>query len=258
MRLRSAVPIRNLAAALVLSAASLHDAFATGAVPAGNPQVDSAPCVAAAAADDADRTIAVCGALVDNAKTAKPDRVKALIARAGAHARKEMLDSAIGDYDAALRLDPALADIFNARGELWRSKGDRARALADFAAAARLNPDHPTAKASHKSLAQELERLGARMAVAGKPSFNCATSRLPVQKAICADPELADLDREINDMHIIVVREAVGANAHMKRALQRDQEAFLAGRNAAFGRPGYDLRKAMKARLRQIVGADGF
>jgi hypothetical protein len=33
---------------------------------------------------------------------------------------------------------------------------------------------------------------------------------------------------------------------------------FLAERNAGFGRPGYDLRKAMKARLRQIVGADGF
>jgi uncharacterized protein len=79
-----------------------------------------------------------------------------------------------------------------------------------------------------------------------------------VEKAICADPELADLDREINDMHVIVVREAVGVHAHMKRALRRDQEAFLTKRNAEFGRPGYDLRKAMKARLRQIVGADGF
>ena len=49
------------------------------------------------------------------------------------------------------------------------------------------------------------------MAVAGKPSFNCATARRAVEKAICANPELADLDREINDMYIIVVREAVGA-----------------------------------------------
>ena len=97
-----------------------------------------------------------------------------------------------------LRLDPALADIFNARGELWRRKGDRPKALADFAAAIKLNPDHPAAKANHKSLAQELERLGALMAVAGKPSFNCATARRAVEKAICANPELADLDREIN------------------------------------------------------------
>jgi tetratricopeptide (TPR) repeat protein len=169
-----------------------------------------------------------------------------------------MIDNAISDYDAALWLDPGLADIFNIKGELWRKKGDRRRALADFAAAIKLSPDHPTAKGSHKSLAQELERLGAQMAVAGKPSFNCATARRAVEKAICADPELADLDREINEMHIIVVREAVGAYAHKRRALQRDQEVFLAKRNAAFGRPGYDLRMAMKARLRQLVGADGF
>ena len=89
-------------------------------------------------------------------------------------------------------------------------------------------------------------------------AFDCGRATTKSEKAICADPELADLDREINDMHIIVVREAVGVHAHIKRALQRDQEAFLGQRNAAFGRPGYDLRKAMKARLRQIVGADGF
>ena len=200
----------------------------------------------------------MCGELIDNEKTLRPDRIKALIARAGAYQRQDMIDRAIGDYDTALRLDPTLADIFNTRGELWRKKGDRRRALADFAAVIKLNPDHPTAKASHKSLAQELERVGAQLAVAGKPSFNCATARRAVEKAICADPELADLDREINDMLIIVVREAVGAQAHLKRALQRDQATFLAKRNAEFGRPGYDLRQAMKARLRQIVGADGF
>ena len=258
MRLRPAVLIRNVAVALVLATASLHGAFATGARPPADPLIDPAPCVAAAAVDDAGRTIAVCGGLIDHAKTAKADRIKALIARAGAYQRQDLIDRAIGDYDAVLRLDPALADIFNTRGELWRKKGDRGRALADFAAAARLKPDHPTAKASHRALAQELERLGAQMAVAGRPSFNCATSKLPVEKAICANPELADLDREINDMHIIVVREAKGVHAHMKRALQRDQAAFLARRNAEFGRPGYDLHKAMKARLRQIVGADGF
>jgi hypothetical protein len=42
------------------------------------------------------------------------------------------------------------------------------------------------------------------------------------------------------------------------RKLQREQEAFIARRNAEFGRPGYDLRQVMKARLREIVGADGY
>jgi hypothetical protein len=40
--------------------------------------------------------------------------------------------------------------------------------------------------------------------------------------------------------------------------LQREQDDFIARRNAEFGRPGYDLRKAMKARLEQLVGADGY
>ncbi len=233
-------------------------AHATGAEPAGNPQVDPAPCVAAAATDDADNTIAVCGALIDNEKTPRPDRIKALIARAGAYQRQDLIDRAIGDYDTALRLDPTLADIFNTRGELWRKKGDRRRALADFAAAIKLNPDHPTAKASHKSLAQELERVGAQLAVAGKPSFNCATAKRAVEKAICADPELADLDREIDGVYALVVREATKVSPRAVRILKHEQDQFIARRNAQFGQPGYDLRKAMKERIQQIVGVDGY
>jgi tetratricopeptide (TPR) repeat protein len=160
--------IRNAAAASLLCAAP-HAAFATGTEQPADPQVDPAPCVAVAAANDADRIIAVCGALVDNEKTLRPDRIKALIARAGAFDRKDQIDRAVGDYDTALRLDPSLADIFNARGELWRRKGDRPRALADFGAALKLNPQHEAARANYKSLAQELERLGAQMAVKNKP-----------------------------------------------------------------------------------------
>jgi tetratricopeptide (TPR) repeat protein len=152
-----------------LSAALPHDACATGKEPVTDPQIDPAPCVAATASNDADKIIAICGALVDNEKTLKADRIKALIARAGAYDRKEMIDRAIGDYDTALRLDPTLSDIFNARGELWRRKGDRPRALQDFGAAIKLNPQHEAARANYKSLAQELERLGAEMAVKNKP-----------------------------------------------------------------------------------------
>jgi tetratricopeptide (TPR) repeat protein len=165
MRFCVAALIRHAAVAALLWVALPCRAGATGTEPATNPQADPAPCVAAVASDDADRIIATCGALVDNEKTLKTDRIRALVARAGAFDRKQMIDRAIGDYDTVLRLDPALPDIFNARGELWRSKGDRPRALADFAAAIKLNPDHPAARANYKSLAQELERLGAQMAV---------------------------------------------------------------------------------------------
>ena len=248
--------IRSVAVASVLWATLPHHAFATSTEPATDPQVDPAPCVAAAAANDADRIIAICGALVDNDKTLRADRIKALIARAGAYNRKDLIDRAIGDYDTALRLDPTLADIFNIRGELWRKKGDRPRALADFGAAIKLNPDHPAAKANYKSLAQELERIGALMAVNNKPSFNCATARRAVEKAICANPQLANLDREINAASTKVVRAAASDSAHAGRALQREQDAFLAERNASFGRPGYDLQKAMKARLDHLLAIE--
>ena len=242
----------------VLWAALSSAAFATGAELSKDVQVDLAPCVAAASANDDDKTIAVCGALIDNEKTGKPDRVKALTARAAAYARKDMIDRAIADYDIALRLDPTLADVFNARGELWRKQGDRPKALADFGAAIKLNPEHPAARGNYKSLAQELERLGALMAVYNKPSFNCATARRPVEKAICASPELGKLDREINAANTKVVRDISRDSRNAGRALQREQDDFIARRNAEFGRPGYDLRKAMLERLQKLLGVDGY
>jgi tetratricopeptide (TPR) repeat protein len=177
--------------------AAPHLARATGADATAVPPADPAPCLAAISANDDDKIVSACGALIDNEKAARADRLKALIARAGAFTRKDQVDRAIADYDAALRLDPSQADLFNSRGELWRKKGDRRNALADFAAALKLKADHPAAKANYRSLALELERIGAQMALAGKPSFNCATARRPIEKVICANPELADLDREI-------------------------------------------------------------
>lgn len=248
--------ICRLAIAVVLSVALAQAAFATGAEPAGDVKVDPAPCIAAVATGDDDKILNVCGELLDHDKLARPDRIKALIARAGVFDRKDNFARAIDDYDDVLRLDPTLADIFNARGELYRRRGSRPKALADFGMAIRLNPDHAAAKASYKALALEIERIGALMAVAGKPSFNCKTARRAAEKAICADPELADLDRGINAMNVRIIGEA--RNYDDARALQREQDAFIARRNAEFGRPGYDLRKAMKERMQKLVGVDGY
>jgi tetratricopeptide (TPR) repeat protein len=239
-------------------AAALRPALPGGpcATGTGGPevaQVDPAPCAAAAAAGDDERIVAVCGALIDNEKTLRDDRIKALIARAGAYIRKDMIDRAIDDYGTTLRLDPALADIYNARGELWRKEGDRPKALQDFGAALRLNPDHPAARANYKSLALELERLGALLAVNDKPSFNCATARRAVEKAICANPEWTSLDRQINAVNTRVVHDASRTDPRAGRALQREQDDFIAGRNAAYGRPDYDLQKVMRQRLDHLL-----
>jgi tetratricopeptide (TPR) repeat protein len=208
--------------------------------------------MAAIAGNDDDKVVGDCGALIDNEKTAKADRIKALVARAGAFTRKDQPDRAISDYDAVLRLEPQ-ADLYNVRGELWWKKGDRPKALSDFAAAIKLNPDHPAAKGNYKRLAQELERLGALMAVAGKPSFNCATAKRSVERAICANPELANLDRQINAVSSKVVHDAMADSPRAGRAMQREQDDFIAQRNAAFGRPDYDLPRAMRERLQRLL-----
>ena len=245
-------PFRLLApAALWLALAT--QAHAIGAAePSQEPAIDPAACVAASEANDADKILTECGALIDNAKTARTDRVNALIARASALIRKGEIERAISDYDVVLQLDSTLADIFNARGELEHKKGDRVKALSDFAAALRLNPGHVSARVNYRALGLELERLGAQMAVAGKPSFSCAQARRPVEKAICADPELADLDREIFAANTKVVREATSASARDGFARRREQEQYLARRDAGFGHPGFDLKKEMQGRLERL------
>nr|WP_245290484.1 tetratricopeptide repeat protein [Rhodopseudomonas sp. AAP120] len=238
-------------------------AFATGKDDVDDPTADPAPCLAAAAKpDEADHTIALCTRLLGNRKLERDDRLKALVARGGALARSGQLDRALVDYDDALRLDPKQPDVLNARGEVWRLKGDRPKALLDFSAALKLQPDHAGARANHKSLAAELERLGAQKAVDGKPSFDCRRARRAVEKAICADRDLANLDREINAMYQRVLQDNAKDNAMAKpaelQALKRAQDSFLARRNTAYGKPGYDLRAAMKARLQQLSGKDGY
>ena len=143
-------------------------AFAAPSGLPADPAVDPAPCVAAIASGIDDAVISVCDALIDNDKTERADRLKALLARGAAYQRQGDIDRAIADYDVALRLDPKLADIFNTRGELHRSRADRPRALADFAAALKIDPQHAAARANFKALALELEKIGADMGIKGR------------------------------------------------------------------------------------------
>lgn len=54
--------------------------------------------------------------------------------------RESLRDSAIEDYDLALRLRPDFADAWNERGVAYRQKGDTAGGDADIAAARARRP----------------------------------------------------------------------------------------------------------------------
>ena len=97
-----------------------------------------------------------------------------------------------------------------------------------------------------------MERLGSLAYQKNLPSFNCATARRQVEKAICADPGLAQLDRNINDVFLRVIASAESDSHRAALALTREQRDFIGKRNASFGRRGYDLRQAMEERLEKL------
>lgn len=241
---RSRSVIAAIGALVVFAAASRTHALSSD--PGHNPAADAAPCEIAAKADNVDRIIATCSALLANENAERADRIAALVARGGAYARTEQTDRAIEDYDAALMFDAKLADVFAARGRLWRGKGDNRRALDDFAAALRINSQH-AARGEFKALALELERVGAMAAINNRPSFDCDKARMMVEKAICADPELVRLDREIGIL-VAKLATATKGNRAAARGLRKAQDAFIAARNAGFGKSGFDLLQLLQAR----------
>jgi tetratricopeptide (TPR) repeat protein len=163
------LPISILAAVILLGACNAHAAVDTDPDTPAVPKVDTAPCFAAVAAVDDDKIIAVCGDLISNEKVVTADRLKAASARGAAYARKDQIDLAIADYDTALKIDLTRPDILNARGELLRKKGDRPRAIRDFGAAMKIDPQNEAVRANYKALAQEIERMGAKMSVQPQP-----------------------------------------------------------------------------------------
>lgn len=73
-----------------------------------------------------------------------------------------------------------------------------------------------------------------------------------MEKAICADPGLAQLDRDINDIFLRVIASAESDSHRAALALTREQRDFIDRRNSSFGRRGYDLRQAMEERLGKL------
>jgi len=90
-----------------------------------------------------DLAIKHCTRAIDSGKLTPAERAQAHQSRGVEFAGRNDYDRAIADYDAALRINPKLAEALHNRGIAWAHKGDPDRAIADFDAALRLNPKDP-------------------------------------------------------------------------------------------------------------------
>lgn len=87
-----------------------------------------------------DVRIAACTVLIDDPKLTAADRAYAFFNRGFGWTQKRELDRALADYDASIRLDPN-EHVYFYRGTIWASKGQVDRAIADYSQAIRLAPD---------------------------------------------------------------------------------------------------------------------
>ena len=193
------------------------------------------------------------GAIADYDQAIKlHPEAKFLTNRGDAYQARKDYDRAIADYDAAQKLDPKFQRLYNNRGAAWQHKDDRARAKADYAEAVRLDPSDKNAAENYNIVIKQMENLGALAYQKNLPSFNCATARRQIEKAICADPGLAQLDRNINDVFLRLIADAESDSHRAALTLTQEQRNFVNERNASFGRRGYDLRQAMEDRLDKL------
>jgi tetratricopeptide (TPR) repeat protein len=73
--------------------------------------------------------------------------------RANAYQGRGELDRAFADYNQALRINPSYAIGYRNRGLLYEKRGERDRAIADFRQALRVDPNYRSAR-------EDLRRLG--------------------------------------------------------------------------------------------------
>jgi tetratricopeptide (TPR) repeat protein len=160
-------------------------------------------------------------------------------------------DRAIADYDRALALNPGFYLAYNNRGATYAKKGNLDHAIADYEEALRIKPDLDTAAEGLAESRQERDQRNADNSDKLLPSFDCGMARRAVEKAICSDPDLARLDREIDAAYKAAL---AGRNGGAARQLRQEQRDFLATRNTSFGNPQYNFKHEMELRLAALRG----
>src|SRR5262245_32605798 len=93
-----------------------------------------------ASAVSPDTRISECTAAIESGNASTADLATALMYRGIAYREKGALDSAIQDYDRAIRLKPDYAYAFLNRGAAYDDRGEHDRAIQDYEQAMRFKP----------------------------------------------------------------------------------------------------------------------
>jgi tetratricopeptide (TPR) repeat protein len=96
--------------------------------------------------------ISGCTAAIRSGKYSGKGLFWVFLQRGIAYSDKKDYESAIADYNEAIRLNPQDAKAFYDRGNAWRGKGDLNHAIADYAEAIRLDPNHTNSYNNRGSL----------------------------------------------------------------------------------------------------------
>jgi tetratricopeptide (TPR) repeat protein len=158
-------------------------------------------------------------------------------------------DRAIADYDRAIALNRGFYLAYNNRGTAFGKKGDLDHEIADYEQALQINPQlDDAAENLAKARQQRDRRIAANAGTSGivLPSFDCGSASRAAEKAICSDPDLARLNREIDAAYKMAI---VAHDGKARTQLGEQQRNFLPARNTSFGDPQYNLKREMKMRL---------
>lgn len=133
--------------------------FSTAVVPAGAQTIadEKSICLERHETEQADRVLIACTSVIAFQTLSDGDRSLAFFRRAEVHSTARRFPLALADYNAAIAIAPDMADAYFGRGvvHMWMPVPDNS-ALADFDEAIRLDPRHDRAF-NNRSLIQRTD-----------------------------------------------------------------------------------------------------
>jgi tetratricopeptide (TPR) repeat protein len=113
---------------------------------------------------DAAARLRLCSKVIDDPSEIEGIRAEALLNRGLAHAAAGEDQSAIADYAAAIKLNPDYGALYQSRGEAYFRSGAAKEAIADFTSAIGLDPRNALALSSRAAVYMHVDDYAAALA----------------------------------------------------------------------------------------------